>query len=320
MDRAVFFVFRDPSLTPTHHLAQDDGVVILVSGEENIGAMEHGQASRTAERVAERRAVHQLIDVPPVFVDPLALRILRPDVAARVTAHPRESNRSPYSKYLRAFLAVRSRVAEEEVASAVAAGVDQYVVLGAGFDTFAYRNPFPALRVFEVDHPATQAVKRERLRQAGIDVPSNAGLVAADLAVTGTRAALARGGFDAERPAVFAWLGVVLYLERAAIEATLADIGSLAAGTRLVFDYGLPPRTLSFAGRIAVNVMAARVAAAGEPWKTFFSPDEVRGVLDRAGFSAVEDLGAAELNARYFDGRRDRLRVGEAGRIARAVV
>lgn len=282
--------------------------------------MEHGRASRTAERVAEHRAVHQLIDIPPVFIDPLALRILRPDVAARVAAHPEGSERSPYSKYLRAFLAVRSRIAEEEVARAVETGVSQYVVLGAGLDTFAYRNPFPALRVFEVDHPATQAVKRERLRQAGIDVPPNATLVAADLAVTGTRAALAQGGFDAERRAVFAWLGVVPYLERAAIEATLADIASLAAGTRLVFDYGVPPRSLSFIGRVAVNVMAGRVAAAGEPWKTFFSPDEVRGVLERAGFSAVEDLGAAELNARYFDGRRDRLRVGEAGRIARAVV
>ena len=125
--------------------------------------MEAGRASETAQRVALRRAAHQLLDQPPVFADPVALRIIGAYAADALQASPRTFEVTPLAPYLRAFMAVRSRYAEEQLARAVAASARQYVVLGAGLDTFAYRNPWPDLRVFEVDHPATQAWKRARL-------------------------------------------------------------------------------------------------------------------------------------------------------------
>lgn len=191
--------------------------------------------SRTADRVALRRAAHQLLDRPPVFHDPLALRILPPDVAARLKEAPHEFERSPVSRYLRAFLAVRSRVAEDALAEAVGRGVSQYVLLGAGFDTFAYRNPYSELRVFEVDHLSTQREKRLRLESAGIEVPENASFVAADLSAIPLRETLAVDGFRADEPAVFAWLGVVPYLDRAVVEETRPKrccVRWAAAGTR----------------------------------------------------------------------------------------
>jgi len=282
--------------------------------------MREGIGSRTAERVAARRAVHQLLDAPLVFRDPLALRILEPEVAARIREDPKHLDTSPVSRYLRAFLAVRSRIAEDEVAAAVARGVVQYVIAGAGYDTFAYRNPFAELHVFEVDHPSTQREKRRRLEESGIDVPPNSTFVAADLSVTSLDEALASTAFVRTSPAVFSWLGVVPYLELDAIEATLAAVGRLPAGTSIVFDYGLSGEALNFAERFVVRRMAKRVAAAGEPWKTFFMPDEMTALLRRSGFRSHVDWGSEEINGRYFAGRGDGLRVGRAGRIVTAAV
>jgi methyltransferase (TIGR00027 family) len=281
--------------------------------------VEQAQASRTAERVAARRAAHQILDVPPVFSDPLAFAILPEELAARIRNDPSTQEGSPLSRYLRAFLAVRSRFAEDTLAAAVAQGLTQYVLIGAGYDTFAYRNPYPELRVFEVDHPATQAAKRARLTAAGIALPESLTFVSADLAIRTLQDALAESSFDPARPAVFAWLGVVPYLERPAIEATLRFIASLATGTAVVFDYGIPRHSLGFLARLAFDRMADRVAAIGEPWKSFFTPSDLRDLLLDLGFTSIEDLGASELNGRYFADRKDHLRVGEAGRIAKAV-
>jgi methyltransferase (TIGR00027 family) len=282
--------------------------------------VERNQASRTAERVAERRAVHQLLDHPIVFRDPLAFEVLQPEVAARIRAAPRDYDRSPIATPLRAFLAVRSRFAEDSLRTAIERGVSQYGIIGAGFDTFACRNPYPDIRVFEIDHPATQAEKKQRLAAARIELPANVSLIPADLSVRSLDEALASAAFDPQKPAVFAWLGVIPYLELAAIETTFRYVASRPAGTEIVFDYGIPRRSLNFIGRLVFDRMASRVAAIGEPWKTFFTPEELHRLLTDVGFSAVEDLGANEINARYFAGRSDRLRVGEAGRIARAVV
>jgi methyltransferase (TIGR00027 family) len=279
-----------------------------------------GVGSHTAERVAARRAAHQLLDAPLVFSDPLALRILRPEVADRVREDPKYLDRSPVSKYLRAFLVVRSRIAEEEVAAAVARGVRQYVIVGAGYDTFAYRNPFAELRVFEVDHPSTQREKRRRLEEGGIHVPSNVTFVPADLSVASLDDALASCTFDHTSPASVSWLGVVPYLEMDAVEATLASVARLPAGTTLVFDYGVSGEALNMAERFVVRRMAKRVAEAGEPWKTFFLPDQMSTLLRRTGFSSHLDWGGEEINTRYFAGRVDGLRVGRGGRIVKAVV
>ena len=265
------------------------------------------RGSRTAERVAERRAAHQLLDQPVVFDDPLAVAIVGREAALR--------NPSPLDPFLRAAFAARSRFAEDELRAAYERGVRQYVVLGAGIDTFAYRNPFEDLRVLEVDHPATQAAKRARLADVGIAVPPDVVYVPVDFATTSLAEAL-----DIRGPAFFSWLGVVPYLERDAIEATLRYVASLPSGTTIVFDYGTNPESLSILGRIVFHRMAKRVAAAGEPWKTFFAPEELAAMLRACGFSAVENHGPAELNVRYFAGRADGLRIGEMMQIAKAMV
>jgi methyltransferase (TIGR00027 family) len=282
--------------------------------------MQEGQASRTADRVAERRAAHQVRDRPLVFEDPLALRIIRPEVARELREHPPRHESSPLAPYLRAFFAMRSRFAEDALAEAVASGVRQYVVLGAGFDTFAYRNPFPDLRVFEVDHPATQATKRERLAIGEIAIPPSLTFVAIDFATTALDDALRAAGFDAAAPAFFAWLGVVPYLERAAIDQTLSFIASLPAGTAVVFDYSVPPESLPWMSRLVVHRMAKRVAAAGEPWKTYLDPQDLLRDLRVLGFSNAEDFDGDALNRRFFARRRDGLKVGKGGHMAMARV
>jgi methyltransferase (TIGR00027 family) len=277
------------------------------------------RASRTAEGVAARRAAHQILDTPAVFNDPLAIQVLHPQIAAGLRDRLRRHERSGVARYLRAFLAARSRLAEDRVGGAVLRGVSQYVLLGAGFDTFAYRNPHSSLHVYELDHPATQVVKRRRLTSAQIAIPGSVSYVSVDLGEVPLAEALASSTFDSSRPAVFAWLGVVPYLEMASIKAVLSYVASLPAGSEIVFDYGVPPRSLNFVARFFYRRVAKRVEAVGEPWKSFFTPQEMRDVLRECGFSIIQDFGAKEINVRYFSGRSDRLRVGSAGRIVIAV-
>jgi len=278
------------------------------------------RASRTAEGVAARRAAHQILDTPAVFNDPLAIQVLHPHIAANLEKRLRTHERSIVARYLRAFLAARSRVAEDHLDSAVLRGVSQYVLLGAGFDTFAYRNPHAGLHVYEVDHPATQAVKRRRLNATKIAVPANVSYVAVNLAEVHLSKALASSTFDTSRATVFAWLGVVPYLELESIKVVLKYVATLPQGTEIIFDYGVPPRSLNFVARFFYRRIAKRVEAAGEPWKSFFTPQEMRDVLRECGFITIHDLGAEDINARYFKHRADRLKVGGAGRIVIAVV
>jgi methyltransferase (TIGR00027 family) len=282
--------------------------------------VQEGQASRTADRVAERRAAHQVRDRPLVLDDPIALRIIRPAVAHELRTNPPQREATKLGPYLRAFFVMRSRFAEDALASAVAEGVRQYVVLGAGFDTFAYRNPFPQLRVFEVDHPATQAIKRQRLMQSEIEIPSSLTFVPIDFTTTKLDDALRGAGFDETKPAFFSWLGVVPYLERPAIDETFGYIASLPEKSAVAFDYSVPPESMSWTSRLIFNAMANRVAAIGEPWKTFFDPVALIADLRRLGFTAAEDFGAEALNARYFTGRTDKLRIGGMGHMAMASV
>lgn len=275
--------------------------------------MIESRPSVTAERVAVRRAAHQVLDVPPVFPDPLALRI----VGLSDATLPRENEAmTRLNRHRRAFVAARSRYVEDELARLVRDGVDQYVVLGAGLDTFAYRNPYAAVRVIEVDHPATQAWKRERLAASGIAIPSSMAFAAIDFERESLAEVLARTGFDTARRALFGWLGVVAYLELEAVLDTLRFIASCAAGTTVVFDYAVPPDGLAPRQRAGFDVVAGRVAAAGEPWRTFFEPSDLESRLRALGFSDVESLGADALNGRYFSARRDDLRIDGIGRLA----
>ena len=275
--------------------------------------MIEARPSRTALRVAQRRAAHQLLDRPAVLEDPIAISILGDDAAARLSADPGELDRTPFDKYLRAFLVVRSRFAEDHLDAARNAGVRQYVVLGAGLDTFAYRQRRldSPLHVWEVDHPATQAWKRELLAAARIAIPANVAYVAVDFERDSLADALSRAGLDGRAGAVFAWLGVVPYLTRDAIDATLRYIASVAGEAGgVAFDYGLSRSVLSVPQRAVFDAFSARVAAAGEPLRTTFEPDELAQHLRALGFGAIEDASPEVLNARYLADRDDGLRVG----------
>jgi methyltransferase (TIGR00027 family) len=270
--------------------------------------METGQVSKTALGVAIRRAAHQLADKPPVLDDPIALRLVG-------EGYPRLMERAlhPVGRDFRGFMAARSRYAEDRLAEAVARGVTQYVVLGAGLDTFAYRNPFPALRVFEVDFPATQVWKRTMLEQGAITLPSNLVFVALDFEHQTLADGLAQAGVDFQKPAFFGWLGVVPYLTLEAFRSTVSVVAQMPAGSAVSFDYAVDPETLSPIGRVAFDRLAERVAAAGEPFRLFFTPENLESELRRAGFQRIEQVGSAELNELYFSNRADGLQLSPLG-------
>jgi methyltransferase (TIGR00027 family) len=278
--------------------------------------MIEGRRSATAERVAMRRAAHQLYDEPVIFADPLALKILSDEAAEQVRAGLELENQYPWSSGLRAFVAARSRFAEEEVAKAFAAGVRQYVVLGAGLDTFAYRNPYNDLAVFEVDFPDTQAWKRARLELAGIAIPESMRFAAVDFEQHSLSDGLREAGFRGDQPALFAWLGVVPYLTRPAAFATLAFIAGLPQGSGVVFDYTIPREMMGERERDAFDNLAARVARAGEPFRLFFNPAQLAMDLGDLGFSTLEDLDVEAIRARWFSaGRQEQRLHGRSGHL-----
>jgi methyltransferase (TIGR00027 family) len=278
--------------------------------------MEPAVASKTALRVALRRAAHQIHDSPVVFDDPIAVAILGAAYAEELKRTPLRSDR-PFSVGLRAFLVARSRYAEDNLRRAVETGVNQYVLLGAGLDTFAYRNPYARLRVFEVDHPATQQWKRELLQRNGIAIPERIAYTPVDFERQSLSAQLGDAGFNFQEPAFFAWLGVVPYLTLEAFRATLSFVSALPHGSGLTLDYGQPRSVLPPLERLALDSLASRVEQAGEPFQLFFTPSEIAAELSR--FHSIEDLGAPEINARYFHGRTDQLAMrGSAGRLLSA--
>ncbi len=279
--------------------------------------MKQDRPSATAQRVAMRRAAHQLLDDPKVFDDPLALRIIGREGEAALRADPRQFDPSPLAPYVRAFVAARSRCAEDELGLSLRRGIDQYVILGAGLDTFAYRSPYPrgVLRVYEVDHPATQTWKRARLEEVGITLPADLALAPVDFHAQGLEEGLRGTGYDQGKGAFFSWLGVTEYLAIEAVRATLRFIASAPAGSGVVFDYMISPSLLSPAQRARFEALARRVASAGEAWQAFFDPRLLVQDLRAMGFGHVEDMGQEEINGRYFRNRNDGLGVGSLSRL-----
>jgi methyltransferase (TIGR00027 family) len=278
--------------------------------------MQPAIASRTALRVALRRAAHQLHDAPLVFDDPVAVSILGPTHTEELHRTPLRPDR-PFSTALRAFIVARSRLAEDNLRHAVENGVRQYVLLGAGLDTFAYRNPYPQLRVFEVDHPATQEWKRDLLQRNSIPVPDSITYAPVDFECQSLVEQLCNAGFDSHAPAFFAWLGVVPYLTLQAFRDTVGFVSSQPSRSGLVLDYGQPRAVLPPLEQLAHDSLSARVEQAGEPFQLFFTPAEMAAEL--SAFHNLEDLGATGINARYFSGRADGLAVrGSAGRLVSA--
>jgi methyltransferase (TIGR00027 family) len=270
--------------------------------------MNDGRPSTTALRVARRRAEHQTWDAPVVFTDPLAALILGAEAEPIASTAPPDEGTESHA--LRAFVAVRSRFAEDALAAAVAHGVRQYVILGAGLDTFAYRNPHhdAGLRVFEVDHPATQAWKRERVAEAKLAIPESLTFVPVDFARSGIERELEGAGFDRSAPAFFSWLGVTMYLLPEVVLALLRSIAEMPAPAGIAFDYRVP-RPQDGDGLAAADPLAARVAAAGEPFRSAFEPRSLAADLRRFGFDRIEDLDGAAINERYYARRADGLRV-----------
>ena len=272
--------------------------------------MQQALPSRTALRVALRRAAHQLYDKPLVFKDPIAVPILGSAYAEELRRTPRER---PFSIAMRAHLVARSRYAEDNLARAVASGVKQYVLLGAGLDTFTYRNPWPELHVFEVDHPATQQWKRELLQASAIPIRQNLTYAPVDFERESLPEQLQQAGFDPTQPTYFAWLGVVPYLTLPAFRATVALISAQPPASGITLDYGQPRSALPFLEQLAHDSLASRVQQAGEPFQLFFTPREI--AAEFSAFQAIEDIGGPEINTRYFANRKDELRIrGSAGR------
>jgi methyltransferase (TIGR00027 family) len=260
--------------------------------------MQHGQASVTALGAAGHRAAHQVLERGLLFGDPLALPILGPDAEGAIAL----ARERPERRGLRLFIAMRSRFAEDSARSAIEKGVRQILVLGAGLDTFAYRlEPTDDLRVFELDHPATQAEKRRRLGQAHIAEPAHVSYVAHDFESGSMTAALKAAGLDTDRGAFVLWLGVTPYLTEEAVFATLGELGSWPGGTEIVFDYTNPPEAVDEPNaRNFHREMAERVAASGEPFRGYFDSAELHARAGSLGFTDIEDLDRAALVARYL--------------------
>jgi methyltransferase (TIGR00027 family) len=283
--------------------------------------MIEAQPSKTALRVALRRAAHQVHDaLPLVFEDPLAVKILGPEYAQELVRTP-DAERRPFSAALRAFMVSRARLAEDALAAAYRDdGVRQYLVLGAGLDTFAYRNPYADVKVFEVDHPATQAWKREMLAAAKIDMAATMKFVAVDFERQSLRDELEAAGFDFAAPTMTAWLGVVPYLTSEAFRATVKLLGNFGGRSGVVFDYSLPREALPPAEQLMLDSLADRVRQAGEPFRLFYMPEQLKWELGNAGLEVVEDLEAAEISARLLAGRTDGLMLrGKGARVCHAV-
>lgn len=284
--------------------------------------MKENRPSATAQRVAMRRAAHQLLDDPKVFDDPFALRIIGKESASALETDPRQFETMPLSPYLRAFVAARSRYAEDELAHGVRRGVRQYVILGAGLETFAYRNPHPegVLHVFEVDHPTTQTWKRERMEEIGIALPGDLTFAPVDFETQTLVEGLRGAGYDPGKCTFFSWLGVTEYLTTDAVMATLRFIASAPVGSGVVFDYMISLSLLNPAQRSRFDALAQRVASVGEPWQAFFDPMLLTRDLRAMGFGYFEDNGPEKINTRYFKNRKDGLRVGSLSHLINAQV
>jgi methyltransferase (TIGR00027 family) len=261
----------------------------------------------TAVRTALWRALHVEIDSPPhVFEDVVGLKL-----AASEDGWRNRPDMSPFTRPFRASIVARARFIEDLVAEQAAHGIGQYVILGAGLDTFAQRRPELASRlfVFEIDQPGPQAWKRQRLVDLDLGIPPFLRFVPVDFeAGDGWWERLAASGFDPRRPAVVASTGVSMYLTKAAIAATLRQVAALAPGSTLAMSFLLPVELADPEVRPGIERAVAGARENGTPFISFFTPTEMLTLARENGFRAVQHISAASLARRYFAGRPDGLR------------
>jgi len=288
--------------------------------------MEEGRPSTTAIVTATWRAAHLLVDgEPKILEDSLALGLSGATDEATFRAHY-EALLAEFSRRLdpelapvlfrsmRAVVTMRSRYVEDELSKAIERGVTQYVILGAGLDSFAYRRRDLAdrVQVFEIDHPASQQWKRGRLRELQVALPPNLTFLPLDFERQTLTAGLRAGGYRLDAPGFFSWLGVIPFLTEEAIFGTLKEVAALAPGSEMVFDYVLPEALLDEESRRIVAVGKESSAARGEPWLSLFEPVNFAAQVKTLGFTEVWNFGAEEANLRYFAGRTDGLRIPNA--------
>jgi methyltransferase (TIGR00027 family) len=258
--------------------------------------MKPNEPSRTALMIARQRAAHQVLDHGSILYDPFAMKILGLDEKDA----PQFANEHPLASIGRLFTAARSRLAEDALARAVERGIRQIVILGAGLDTFALRNPHgaPEIRIYEVDHPATQAWKRERLAEAQIPLPPWLILVPDDFERDDVGEKLAAAGFQQNSPAFFTWLGVVPYLTEDAIGRSL-DYMSSIQNSEVVFDYLEPPEAFSEELRQIEKQRTEQLKKMDERSVSRFEPAALAAILRSHGFSAIDDISYQEIASRF---------------------
>ncbi len=271
--------------------------------------MEAGKHSRMAEGAAYLRAVHMLVDgEPKILNDPLARTLLEPDLEDKIAADRKRLARPELVK-ARSLMVMRSRFAEDELTAAIATGVTQYVILGAGLDTSPYRNDHPARQVqtFEIDHPDTQRWKLEKLSSAGIQLRDNLRHIAVDFEHDSLAEKLLAGGFDDGQPAFFSWLGVSYYLQPESVFDIFKYVASLPSPSQLVFDFVMGDAELNEIERKAIEKITALVEQFGEPWLSRFGPTELQQTLHKAGFDKTFHLSRDLASRKYFEDRTDGL-------------
>jgi methyltransferase (TIGR00027 family) len=282
--------------------------------------MEQRRRSRTVEIPAIMRALHQTLDDnPKILTDPIAPRLIGGDDDPRWLAALLDH---PFAKQWRAGFALRARYAEDCLAEGVQRGVKQYVILGAGLDTFAYRQPSwgGSLRIYEVDDPITQQWKGDRLRMAAVAIPSNLTYVPTDFERTSIPDALESAGLAFDVRTLCSWMGVTQYLSARALEATFQFVLSLPRSSEIVFSFILPQDAVSGTEAEALLIAARRATEVGEPWLTRFHADDLRVTLKTLGFSQVVHLTPEEARERYFRHRHDGLAERRGEQLMRAIV
>jgi len=280
-----------------------------------------GQASYSMVRTAAWRAAHQILDRPRIFEDAVAVGLV-PEASEQAIRDNADDHSSPVHVLLRALFAFRSRFTEERLAQAAARGVRQYVIVGAGLDTFPWRQPAFAkdMRIFFVDHPSTLAWSTERFRERGLPTPPNLTFVAADLEAQDLAARLDEHGFERATPTFCSVLGVTQYISRNATEALLRFAASLPAQSEIVFTFS-PPDDEMDSDELAATVWSlAATAATGEPWLTRLRAPELSSLLTSLGFREIFHLTRELAQERYFSGRTDTLKANRLEELFAATV
>jgi methyltransferase (TIGR00027 family) len=284
-----------------------------------LRCMSH-ELSQTALTAAAARAAHLIVDHEPlIFADPLAAPLLG-DRGAEFIGYHRAHGTHLVLSAARGQVICRSRYAEDALADRVRQGLTQYIILGAGLDSFAYRSPFARqVQVYEVDRPATQRWKRAALDAARIGVPGTVTFVPVDFEADSLAGALASGGLDLSRPALVSWLGVTMYLTRQAVGQALAELAGLAPGSEIIADYMLPAPLRDSDGSTYAELVMPSAAAGGEPWRTFLRPEEMSALLAEHGFGATAHIRQRDQVSPELWERSDSLHPIELSVVAHAV-